>query len=185
MNASDYQEQAARTLIDHPDFELTDREWTVIINSIALGKAAGGVAEIIKKGIFHRHGLADLKLRHPLNKALDTVLFFFRLRMATLLPSPAITHQMVMIVWNVIGLLGEAGEIAELVMIGLASGRFDRDKLKKEIGDLLWYAASLCTKLEIDLAEAMTNNIAKLMVRYPNGYSSVDSQKCIDVKEVL
>jgi len=44
-------------------------------------------------------------------------------------------------------------------------------------------AKILCTKLNIDMGQVMADNIEKLLVRYPNGYSSDDSQNRIDVKK--
>lgn len=48
----------------------------------------------------------------------------------------------------------------------------------------MWYAAALCTKLGFDMGDVMQGNIAKLMRRYPDGYSSTDSQRRVDVSEV-
>ena len=46
---------------------------------------------------------------------------------------------------------------------------------------MLWYASALCTTLGLDMGEIMQANIEKLKVRYPNGYSSADSQQRVDV----
>lgn len=108
MNANDYQRQAARTLIDGPDFKLWDVELMIIWNAIGLAGEAGEICEHVKKGVFHQHGL-------------------------------------------------------------------NHDKLKEEIGDCLWYLAALCTELDINLEDVMKYNIAKLHLRYPNGYSAADS----------
>jgi NTP pyrophosphatase (non-canonical NTP hydrolase) len=114
MNASDYQEQAARTMIHQPGFEIPGNEIMVVWNALGLAGEAGEVAELVKKGVFHRHSI-------------------------------------------------------------------DLAKVEKEIGDVLWYAAALCTTLGLDMGEIMQTNIEKLKVRYPNGYSSIDSQQRMDV----
>ncbi len=81
-----------------------------------------------------------------------------------------------MIIWNALGLAGEAGEVVDLIKKGICHQHgLDHEKLKKEIGDCLWYLAGLCTKLNINMGDAMQDNIKKLMERYPNGYSSEDS----------
>lgn len=116
MDINQYQIQAARTLIDGPDFEIPDNDIMIIWCAIGLAGEAGEVADLAKKGIFHQHGI-------------------------------------------------------------------DRAKLKTELGDCLWYIASLCTTLNFDMAEVMEDNIKKLEMRYPNGYSSEDSQKRVDVDQ--
>ena len=85
-------------------------------------------------------------------------------------------------VWNAIGLAGEAGEVAEHIKKGVFHQHgIDREKLAKELGDVLWYAAALCTKSGLDMGEVMQANVDKLRKRYPNGYSSEDSKRRVDV----
>jgi NTP pyrophosphatase (non-canonical NTP hydrolase) len=88
-----------------------------------------------------------------------------------------------LLVWNALGLAGEAGEVAELVKKGILHQHgLDRDRLKKELGDVLWYAAALCTRLGVDMGEVMQGNIDKLLERYPEGYSAADSQRRVDTQ---
>ena len=114
MNASHYQALAARTLIDRPDFAITDDQLMIAWNAIGLAGEAGEIMELVKKGIFHQHGL-------------------------------------------------------------------DTEKMHKELGDLLWYVAALCTKLGFSMDAVMQANIEKLKIRYPDGYNSQDSQRRVDV----
>lgn len=114
MTPREYQWLAARTLIDAPGFEIPDEQIMVLWNAIGLAGESGEVCEIVKKGIFHQHGL-------------------------------------------------------------------EREKLHKELGDVMWYVAALCTKLGFDLGDVMAANIEKLKQRYPNGYSSEDSKRRADV----
>lgn len=89
----------------------------------------------------------------------------------------------IMLVWNALGLAGEAGEVADTIKKAVFHQHgVDRDELIKELGDVLWYVAALCTKLDVSLAEVMTRNIEKLKRRYPDGYSSGDSKKRVDVE---
>jgi NTP pyrophosphatase (non-canonical NTP hydrolase) len=91
----------------------------------------------------------------------------------TLIDAPdfQITDQQVVISWCVIGLTGEAGEVADLVKKGIFHQQgLDIEKLKKELGDVLWYVAALCTKLGLTMEDAMQHNIEKLRARYPAGY---------------
>lgn len=98
-------------------------------------------------------------------------------------PGFEIADRDMMLIWNALGLAGEAGEVCEHIKKGvLHQHGIDEAKLVKEIGDCCWYLAALCTKLGVDLGDVMQANIDKLMTRYPNGYSSADSKKRVDVK---
>ncbi len=116
MNATTYQEQAARTLLDTPGFDIPAQDIMLLWNAIGLAGEAGEVAEHIKKGVLHQHGV-------------------------------------------------------------------DATKLGKELGDVLWYVAGLCTKAGLDLSQVMAANIAKLQSRYPNGFTSADSQRRVDLEQ--
>lgn len=71
-----------------------------------------------------------------------------------------------------LGLAGEAGEVAEMRKKNLGHGQaLDEAHLKKELGDVLWYVALLCTNRGWDMAEIMQGNIEKLMARWPEGFN--------------
>lgn len=57
----------------------------------------------------------------------------------------------------------------------------DHKQLHKELGDVLWCVAALCTKLGFDMGDIMAANIDKLKERYPDGYKSEDSERRADV----
>lgn len=69
------------------------------------------------------------------------------------------------------GLNGEAGEVIDLLKKHEFQGHgLDKEKLKEEVGDVLWYVAQACEALDITLDDLMTANISKLEKRYPNHY---------------
>jgi NTP pyrophosphatase (non-canonical NTP hydrolase) len=78
-----------------------------------------------------------------------------------------------------LGLTGEAGEVADIVKKVAGHGHaLDgalRVKLQKEIGDVMWYIAELCTQLDITMEETAYENVKKLKARYPEGFSSYRS----------
>jgi len=115
QSPDDYQKLASRTLVSGPDFELTDQEFMALWGAIGLAGEAGEVADSLKKGILHRHGV-------------------------------------------------------------------DVQKLKKELGDVCWYLASICTVYDLSLSDVMQTNVEKLLSRYPNGYNPEDSIKRVDTK---
>lgn len=93
-------------------------------------------------------------------------------------PDAQYTTFELMLAWNAIGLTGEAGEVADTVKKAVFHRHpLDRVELVKELGDVLWYVAALCSKLEVPMSEVMALNIEKLRQRYPDGYSSDASLK--------
>jgi NTP pyrophosphatase (non-canonical NTP hydrolase) len=65
------------------------------------------------------------------------------------------------------GLAAEAGEVAGLVAKAVRDddGLVDIVKLKKELGDVLWFVAILSAHYGIDLVDVATSNINKLQSR--------------------
>jgi NTP pyrophosphatase (non-canonical NTP hydrolase) len=103
--ADEYQRLAARTLIDRPDFEISDDNFMIVWNALGLAGEAGEVVDHIKKGIMHQRGI-------------------------------------------------------------------DREYIKRELGDLAWYFAGLCTNFGFAMSDVFETNVRKLEARYPDGYSA-------------
>jgi len=96
-----------------------------------------------------------------------------KLASRTIVPKPdfEITPHQVMASWWAIGLTGEAGEVADLIKKGIYHQQgIDQPKLKKELGDVMWYLSALCTEFGFTLEEVMQQNIDKLKARFPEGY---------------
>jgi len=74
--------------------------------------------------------------------------------------------------YTTLGLVGEAGEIANKVK-KVMRGDYDRDALREmlagEIGDVLWYLAMLAEELGIDLGDIAQANLDKLASRKDRG----------------
>jgi NTP pyrophosphatase (non-canonical NTP hydrolase) len=73
-----------------------------------------------------------------------------------------------------LGLVGEAGEVAEQVKRVIrddAATMTDqrREAMAAELGDVLWYVAQLATELGLDLDEIARGNLAKLLSRQRRG----------------
>ncbi len=76
-----------------------------------------------------------------------------------------------------LGLAGEAGEAADLVKKHLFHGHpLDKAKLRSELGDVLWYVATLADAVGLELDDIAANNVEKLRARYPEGFSTERSQ---------
>lgn len=80
-----------------------------------------------------------------------------------------------------LGLAGEAGEFADLVKKHVFHKHpLDREKAKKELGDVLWYIVCGAASLGVTLEDVARANVAKLAARYPNGFSPEASLKRTD-----
>ena len=74
------------------------------------------------------------------------------------------------IVYPTIGLINEAGEVAGKIkkIFRDQNGQItaeDRQSLKSELGDVLWYLTQICTELDLTLGEVAETNIAKIFSR--------------------
>jgi NTP pyrophosphatase (non-canonical NTP hydrolase) len=78
------------------------------------------------------------------------------------------------VVYPTMGLVNEAGEVAGKVKKifrdnGGEISDEDRLALKKELGDVLWYLAQICTELDLSLQEVAEANLTKLFSRLERG----------------
>ena len=65
--------------------------------------------------------------------------------------------------YPVLGLAEEAGEVCGKFAKAIRKGvPVNEDDLKKELGDVLWMLAAICTEHDIDLEEVASLNIEKL-----------------------
>jgi len=74
------------------------------------------------------------------------------------------------IYYHTLGLSGEAGEICNKIkkVMRDKNGEISdemKESLKAEIGDVMWYVASLCTVLGLDLEDVCSANLDKLYSR--------------------
>jgi len=78
------------------------------------------------------------------------------------------------IVYPTLGLANEAGEVAGKIkkIFRDKQGQIsdeDREALKQELGDVLWYLTQICTELNLTLEEVAEANITKLFSRLERG----------------
>lgn len=77
-----------------------------------------------------------------------------------------------------VSLAEEVGEVASLIKHHLWGGEdLDREKLAKEVGDVLWYLTALCTTTGVDLDTVAKLNIAKLDHRYSSGGFTIEGSQ--------
>lgn len=75
----------------------------------------------------------------------------------------------------VFGLASEAGEVAGIMQKIYQGHPFDKEHVKKELGDCLWMIAEACQALGFSMNSVMKLNIDKLKARYPEGFSTEKS----------
>ena len=78
------------------------------------------------------------------------------------------------IVYPTLGLVNEAGELAGKVKKIFRDrdgviGDADREALKYELGDVLWYLTQIATELDLSLEEIAAANLEKLFSRLERG----------------
>lgn len=75
-----------------------------------------------------------------------------------------------------VGIASEAGEVAEDIKHHYYHGHpLDQDNLIKELGDIMWYVATMAHVLGVPLSDVAERNIRKLAARYPEKFNSADS----------
>ena len=84
---------------------------------------------------------------------------------------PSIGHP---VIYPTLGLSSEAGEVAGKIKKifrdkGGVIGAAEREALKGELGDVLWYLAQVCTELDLSLDDVAGHNLEKLFSRLERG----------------
>lgn len=169
MTPNEYQTQAARTLIDAPPRPLTSADHMLVWNAIGLAGEAGEVLQLTSNTYAVALAAEACAVCEAVKKGifhergLDRAVTQAHLRAALAAAAS---------LWNsYFWVLNPALE-------GL---------VLKELGDVCWYAAALCSKLGFALANMMNGptaaalapifaaNITKLQARFPAGWSTVDA----------
>jgi NTP pyrophosphatase (non-canonical NTP hydrolase) len=84
---------------------------------------------------------------------------------------PVIGHG---VIYPTLGLVNEAGEVAGKIKKIFRDkdgviGEAEKEALKAELGDVLWYIAQVCSELNLSLDDVAEANIAKLLDRQARG----------------
>lgn len=71
-----------------------------------------------------------------------------------------------------LGVGGEGGEVCDVIKKAYRDGELDEAKLRKEIGDVIWYLARICREKHWSLGHIAAENIVKLNDRKERGVIS-------------
>jgi NTP pyrophosphatase (non-canonical NTP hydrolase) len=85
----------------------------------------------------------------------------------------ALTQWQKEVVFCETGVSGETGELSEMIKKGIFHGipeLLDPQKVKKELGDILYYATMMADLFGLTIEEVAEANQAKLRARYPDGF---------------
>jgi NTP pyrophosphatase (non-canonical NTP hydrolase) len=86
------------------------------------------------------------------------------------------TDEKEILTWG-LGIAGEAGDIASCIKKTFAHNNDQKEGIKENIGDTLWYAAMICNFFNWEIEEVLAQNIAKLQKRYPNGFTTENASR--------
>lgn len=170
MNLSDYQQKAART--SNKIAEISNKDMALFLSTCGLMVTVGRLAEYVKKGIRHGHGI-------EINEV-NTLVEGIHAALRGILPACVVDDDTppawscddtTMAMWSALGL---AGESCELINEFLAWS--SEEEIADELGDVGWYWADVATWLNLDLNDIAKGNVAKLMERYPEGFSEERSK---------
>ncbi len=74
------------------------------------------------------------------------------------------------LVWG-LGITSEAGDVAGCIKKTFIHNNDQKDGIKENIGDIMWYTAMICNYFNWDFDEILKENIQKLKKRYPRGFT--------------
>ena len=160
MNNNDYMDATARTETDNyrPVLDRITTSRAFLVSKALFGAIRTGVFnDTVKKHIFYDREWHDTSDDEPRDWAAAV-----RARL---------TSKKVRLLHHALGIVGEGGEIAELVYNHAILGKpLDKIKVMEECGDLLWYMSGMLDEIGFDFSTVMERNIAKLKARYPGKF---------------
>jgi NTP pyrophosphatase (non-canonical NTP hydrolase) len=76
-----------------------------------------------------------------------------------------------------LGIAGEAGDVAGCIKKTSFHGNDQKQGVRENIGDVMWYAAMICNYYGWTLQDILNENLDKLKARYPNGFNIKDASR--------
>ena len=76
-----------------------------------------------------------------------------------------------------LGVSGEAGDIAGCIKKTFAHDNDQKDGIRENVGDTMWYIATICNFFDWDLQDILNENLEKLKKRFPQGFSTDEARR--------
>ena len=76
-----------------------------------------------------------------------------------------------------LGIAGEAGDVASCIKKTVFHDNDQKEGIKENLGDTLWYAAMICDYFGWNLHEVIEENVEKLKKRFPKGHFRKEDAK--------
>ncbi len=76
-----------------------------------------------------------------------------------------------------LGIAGEAGDVASCIKKTVSHNNDQREGIKENIGDAMWYMAMICNFYGWNLQDILNDNLEKLKKRFPNGFTLKDAAR--------
>ena len=74
-----------------------------------------------------------------------------------------------------LGISGEAGDVAGCIKKTFSHGNDQKQGIKENLGDTLWYMATICNFFGWSLEDVLNENMEKLKKRYSQGFTEKDA----------
>jgi len=170
MNMQDYLDQSGRTAAPPQErLELFDGDNRAMMRQCIDMVTIGGMADIMKRGMFYGTDVAKLKDRAVKSTEMQTDLY----KQVDAKPEQfTFTPYDLDMLHGVFGVFSEAGEILEEMMKTKLEGReIDHVNIIEEIGDIMWYLALVLRVNDGSFEDAAERNLNKLKARYPEQFT--------------
>ena len=172
ITMKEYLEQSGRTAskldVVRKDLYPTDAKLAFDLTNLMVN---GQTADLMKRGLFYKEPNAKLQERADAFKIKAEEMYT-----ATgqhIEADRKFTDEQIDIIHAALGLISEAGEIIEEVVMSFIDKRpTDHTNLREESGDVLWYEALLLRTIKSKFEDEAGRNLSKLAKRYPEKFTS-------------
>lgn len=164
-----YQEATLRTWRQSLP-ELTEQEYFVLTRALSVATIVGKHCDAVKKAIFHgKGGIANVAKQ--MTDSASYVASLMHCDDMTYGEKAEVDPEILNHMRSIIGVFGEAAEVADLVLEADVSGDgVSHADMQLELGDCLYYVAVGSHGIGCNLSEVADANIAKLIIRHPSGF---------------
>jgi hypothetical protein len=174
VDLQDYQQAALRTESIVEKLEFNVHFVSLLLKLFAIN---GQILDAIKKEVYYKNPkkvnetvFSNLEKIGELATTAKQSFFLEHHKHDTVNINPRLFH-------GIIGMATEAGELVELLLSVLDGKEVDFTNLQEELNDSNWYQAILNDTGNLNWAEGLARNIAKLKARYPEKFTVENAEQ--------